>query len=72
MLPQGTWAATAVNQQEPEFEYGMFTFPGDKEGGDYTIGAADLALSISADTEHPEESKILRIPLSSRGNAKIL
>ncbi|HEM3611377.1 TPA: extracellular solute-binding protein [Streptococcus suis] len=57
MLPQGTWAATAVNQQEPEFEYGMFTFPGDKEGGDYTIGAADLALSISADTEHPEESK---------------
>ena len=47
MLPQGTWAATAVNQQEPEFEYGMFTLPGDKEGGDYTIGAADLALSIS-------------------------
>lgn len=57
MLPQGTWAATAINQQEPEFSYGMFTFPGDKEGGDYTIGAADLALSISSDTKHPEESK---------------
>lgn len=57
MLPQGTWAATAINQQEPEFEYGMFTFPGDEEGGDYTIGAADLALSISAESEHPEEAK---------------
>ncbi|MGT2799693.1 extracellular solute-binding protein [Streptococcus marmotae] len=57
MLPQGTWAATAVNQQDPEFEYGMFAFPGEKEGGDFTVGAADLALSVSASSKHPEESK---------------
>lgn len=57
MLPQGTWAASAVNQQEPKFEYGMFIFPGENENDNYTIGAADLALSISAKTKHPKESK---------------
>ncbi len=57
MMPQGTWAATVINQQDPDFDYGMFAFPGDEEGGEYTVGAADMALSISADTEHPKEAQ---------------
>lgn len=59
MLPQGTWAATAIRQQEPDFEYGMFAFPGDEAGGEFTIGAADLALSVSSTSEHPEAAKKL-------------
>lgn len=59
MLPQGTWAAAVINEQKPDFKYGMFTFPGDKEGGDYTIGAADMALSISAASKHPKEAQKL-------------
>lgn len=57
MMPQGSWAAAVVNQQNPDLEYGIFAFPGENEGEDITIGGADLALSINAKTEHPEEAK---------------
>lgn len=57
MMPQGSWAAAVINQQNADLDYGIFAFPGEKEGDDVTIGGADLALSISAKTEHPEEAK---------------
>ncbi|MEY8462173.1 extracellular solute-binding protein [Streptococcus merionis] len=57
MMPQGSWAAAVVNQQNPDLNYGTFAFPGEKAGEDLTIGGADLALSISAKTKHPEEAK---------------
>ncbi len=55
MMPQGTWAAAVINQQEPDFEYGMFAFP-TETGEAYTVGAADMALSISSESKHPEEA----------------
>ncbi len=57
MMPQGTWAAPVINQQKPDFEVGMFPYPGQKAGEELTVGAADLALSISKDSKHPNEAK---------------
>ncbi|MHB9782030.1 extracellular solute-binding protein [Streptococcus sp. 10F2] len=57
MMPQGSWALAAINQQEPEFEVGMFAFPGQKEGQKATVGAGDLALSVSATSKHQKESE---------------
>ncbi|MGT2742831.1 extracellular solute-binding protein [Streptococcus plurextorum] len=65
MMPQGTWAAAVINQQKPDFEYGMFAFPSDEAGKEYTIGAADMALSIAKSTKHPEEAKKFLAYLSS-------
>lgn len=57
MMPQGSWALAAIKQQDPKFEIGMFAFPGDKAGNEATVGAGDLALSISAKTKHPKETE---------------
>lgn len=57
MMPQGSWALAAINQQEPKFEVGMFAFPGLKEGQEATVGAGDLALSMSATSKHPKETE---------------
>lgn len=66
MMPQGSWAAAVVNQQNPDLDYGIFSFPGEKPGEDVTIGGADLALSISAKSEHPEEAKKFLEYISSK------
>ncbi|BCP58008.1 sugar ABC transporter substrate-binding protein [Streptococcus parasuis] len=66
MMPQGSWAAAVINQQNADLDYGIFAFPGEKEGDDVTIGGADLALSISAKTEHPEEAKKFLAYMSSK------
>lgn len=57
MLPQGIWALPVIREQKPDFEVGTFALPGKEAGQELTIGAADLALSVSADSEHPEEAK---------------
>lgn len=64
MMPQGTWAAAVINQQKPDFEYGMFAFP-TEDGKAYTVGAADMALSISAESKHPKEAAKFLAYLSS-------
>lgn len=45
-----------IKQQEPNFEVATFAFPGKAPDESLTIGAGDLALSISAKTEHPKEA----------------
>lgn len=57
MMPQGSWAATVINQQEPDFDFGIFPFPSDEAGKEFTIGAADMALSVSAESKHPKEAQ---------------
>ena len=32
MMPQGSWALAAINQQDPKFDVGMFAFPGEEVG----------------------------------------
>lgn len=52
MLPGGSWVLAAIKQQDPDFEISTFAFPGEKAGQEVTVGAGDLALSISSSTKH--------------------
>lgn len=54
MLPNGTWALPAINNQNPEFEIGMFPFPGNNEGEELVVGGADLAVSINESSKNKE------------------
>lgn len=54
IFPQGIWALPAIQNQQPDFEIGMFAFPGEKVGEELTVGAADLAVSISNKSKNKE------------------
>lgn len=54
IFPNGIWALPAIQNQKPEFEIGMFAYPGQKEEEQLTVGAADLALSISESSKNKE------------------
>lgn len=57
MMPGGSWALAAIKQQNPNFEVSTFAFPGEKAGQEVTVGAGDLALSISSSTKHKKNVK---------------
>lgn len=58
MMPNGSWALTVIKQQEPDFEVGFFPMPGlTADAPVMTVGAADMAVSISADSENIDASK---------------
>ena len=59
MTPNGSWAITAINAQEPKFNVGTFPFPGKQKGQSLTIGAGDLAWSISSSSKHKKEANAL-------------
>ena len=54
MTVNGSWAITAINEQKPDFKIGTFPFPGKNKGESLTIGAGDLAWSISSSSQHKE------------------
>ena len=56
MTPDGSWAITAINAQDPKFNVGTFPFPGKQKGQSLTIGAGDLAWSISSSSKHKKEA----------------
>lgn len=56
MTPNGSWAITAINAQDPKFDVGTFPFPGKQKGQSLTIGAGDLAWSISSSSKHKKEA----------------
>ena len=56
MTPNGSWAITAINAQDPKFNVGTFSFPGKQKGQSLTIGAGDLAWSISSSSKHKKEA----------------
>ncbi|HEW5198732.1 TPA: extracellular solute-binding protein [Streptococcus pneumoniae] len=45
-----------INEQKPNFKIGTFMIPGKEKGQSLTVGAGDLAWSISATTKHPKEA----------------
>ena len=58
MMANGSWALTVIKQQEPDFEVGFFPMPGlTADAPVMTVGAADMAVSISADSENIDASK---------------
>lgn len=54
IFPNGTWALPAIQNQDPEFEIGMFAYPGIEENEELTVGAADLAVSINQSSKNKE------------------
>ncbi|WP_057490991.1 extracellular solute-binding protein [Streptococcus orisasini] len=56
ITPNGSWALPIIKQQEPNFKVATFAFPGKKKGEELTVGAGDLALSISSKTKHKTEA----------------
>lgn len=52
IFPNGIWALPAINNQNPKFEIKMFAYPGVKADQQLTVGAADLALSVSSKSKH--------------------
>lgn len=52
IMPNGSWANPVIKTQEPKFKVGTFAFPGKEKGQELTVGAGDMALSISATTKH--------------------
>lgn len=67
MMPNGSWALTVIKQQEPKFEVGFFPMPGlTADAPAMTVGAADLAVSISADSKNVDGAKAFVKYLSSK------
>lgn len=54
ILPNGMWALPVIMQQQPSFEVGTFPYPGEEAGQALTVGAADLAFSVSEESENKE------------------
>lgn len=54
IFPNGIWALPAIQNQHPKFEVRTFAYPGVKEGQELTVGAADLALSVSNKSKNKE------------------
>lgn len=54
ITPNGSWALTAIKQQDPKFEIATFPFPGNKDGQELIMGAGDFALSISSKSKNKE------------------
>ena len=69
MMPGGSWALAAIEQQNPDFEVSTFAFPGEKAGQEVTVGAGDLALSISSSTKHKKECEAF---ISNMASAKAM
>ena len=57
ILPNGIWALPAINDQEPNFAIRSFEYPGKELDEAYTVGAADLAFSISSQSDNQELAK---------------
>ncbi|SUN63298.1 multiple sugar-binding protein [Streptococcus dysgalactiae subsp. equisimilis] len=58
MMANGSWALTVINQQQPDFEVGFFAMPGlTADAPAMTVGAADMAVSVSADSKNVDEAK---------------
>lgn len=58
MMANGSWALTVIKQQKPDFEVGFFPMPGlTADAPTMTVGAADMAVSISAESKNVDASK---------------
>ncbi|MBS7578051.1 MULTISPECIES: extracellular solute-binding protein [unclassified Enterococcus] len=57
ILPQGIWALPAIQQQNPDFEIRSFAYPGQTADDAMSVGAADMALSISSKSKNIEASE---------------
>jgi raffinose/stachyose/melibiose transport system substrate-binding protein len=57
MLIQGNWAVAALRDKAPDLEWGMFPLPYDAGGDVWVPSAIGGTITISANTEYPEEAR---------------
>ncbi|KXT77681.1 extracellular solute-binding protein [Streptococcus sp. DD13] len=58
MMANGSWALPVIKQQNPNFEVGFFAMPGlTSDAPAMTVGAADMAVSISAESKNVNAAK---------------
>lgn len=57
MLVQGNWAIASLREKAPDLEWGMFPLPYDAGGDVWVSSAIGITITISANTEYPEEAK---------------
>ncbi|MCG8479177.1 MAG: extracellular solute-binding protein [Spirochaetales bacterium] len=56
MYINGIWAIPSVEQANPDLSFAMFPIPATEGRETTTIYGIDVAMSVAADTEYPEES----------------
>ncbi|HEY2980173.1 MAG TPA: extracellular solute-binding protein, partial [Anaerolineales bacterium] len=57
MLFDGSWSITAIQQAEPEFEWGVFAAPPAAGKDEYISFHMDAAIGMNPDTKHPEAAQ---------------
>ncbi|RBW67926.1 ABC transporter substrate-binding protein [Bacillus taeanensis] len=57
MYLQGIWAITEIKKANPDIDLGVFPYPAENPENTKLVSGVDLLLSISSQTEHPEEAK---------------
>ncbi|MNH89932.1 Multiple sugar-binding protein precursor [compost metagenome] len=71
MYAQGVWAIAEIKKANPSIELGVFPYPATNDPGkNKLVSGVDQLLSISADTEHPNEAKKFVEFLMDPANAK--
>jgi len=53
MAISGPWAISGIMQKNPKMQLGLFPFVGSTADRDYTVGAVNVALAISANAKNP-------------------
>ncbi len=71
MLIQGIWAMPSIQKANPDVEFSMFPVPATKAENSKVIYGIDAAVSMSADTEHPEAALKFIEFLAQPENAQI-
>ncbi len=71
MLIQGIWAMPSIQKANPDVEFSMFPVPASNTENQKVIYGIDAAVSMSADTEHPEEALKFIEFLAQPENAQI-
>ncbi|GMQ62865.1 ABC transporter substrate-binding protein [Vallitalea maricola] len=54
MWDSGPWSDVALKEKNPDLDYGMFPFPGSKEGTGWLVGGPGGAFCINKNTKHKE------------------
>lgn len=56
MLPDGTWEAPAIQQADPNFQFGYFPLPASDNAGDnnFLAGKYDIGWAIAASSKHQD------------------
>lgn len=67
MLPDGSWQAAEITKADPDFKFGYFPLPGDKEGVSLN-GKFDLYMAVNAKSKNKDDAMKWMEMLSDKDN----